>query len=192
MSIDLPEEVVWVFNMLGLPWPDVDEDQLREHASHLREYATSLADTHGSAFAEIQALSASYASPSYDVLAERWAHFSSTHIREMVDACHAFATALDVAAGAVEAAKAAIIGAMVAMAAEVAADQAAAAFTFGLAEAAIPGIVAATRAIVKAALDQLEQQLISMTLEAAIGPLEDKIANAMENMVLRGVETALA
>jgi hypothetical protein len=192
MSINLPEEVVWVFNMLGLPWPDIDEDQLREHASHLREYAGSLADTHESAFADIKSLSASYAGPSYDVLAERWAHFSSTHINEIVEVCRGFATALEVAADAVVTAKGAVIAALVAMAAEVVADQGAAVVTFGASEALIPGIVAATRAIVKAALDQLEQQLISMALEAAIGPLEDKIQNAIENMVLQGVEAALA
>lgn len=192
MSLNLPDEVVWVLNMLGLPWPEVDEDQLRDYANHLRTYATDLSDTHGAAHDEVMALSSDYSSPSYDVLAERWAHFSSTHVSELVDACRAFATALDVAADAVIAAKSAILAALVAMAAEIAADQAAAVFTFGLAEAAIPALVAGTRAIVKAALDQLEQTLVAEGLEAVIGPLEDKLASALQNMVLQGVEGALA
>jgi hypothetical protein len=191
MSIELPSEVVWVLNLLGLPWPAVDEDELRACANHLRDYASSLSQTHDGAYAEIKALSGSYSSPSYEILAQRWAEFSTTHVPEVLEVCRAFATALDVAADAVETAKGVIIGALFAMAGEIAADQAAAVFTFGLAEAAVPALVAATRQIVKAALDQLEQQLLAEVLQAALGPLEDKIASALQNMVLRGVEAAL-
>jgi plasmid maintenance system antidote protein VapI len=192
MSIELPSEVVWVLNLLGLPWPSVDEDEMRACATHLRDYATSLSGTHDTAYAEIKALSASYSSPSYEILAERWAHFSTTYVPEVVDACRVFATALDVAADAVVAAKGAIIGALVAMAAEMAADQAAAVATLGIAEAAIPALIGATRLIVKDMLDQLEQQLLAEVLQAALTPLEDKIASALQNMVLQGVEAALA
>jgi hypothetical protein len=192
VSIELPDEIVWVLNLLGLPWPSIDEDQLRTYAGHLRTYAQSLSDTHGAAHSDITDLSADYDSPAYDVLAERWAQFSSGHVAGLVEACHGFATALDVAADAVVAAKGVIIGALFAMAAEIAADQAAAVFTFGLAEAAEPAIIAGTRFIVKSALDQLEQQLIGEALEAVIGPLEDRMMNAVQNMVLEGVESVLA
>jgi hypothetical protein len=143
MSIELPSEVVFVLNMLGLPWPAVDEDEMRACATHLRDYATSLSGTHDTAYAVV-------------------------------------------------AAKGAIIGALVAMAAELAADQAAAVVTLGIAEAAIPALIGATRLIVKGMLDQLEQQLLAEVLQAALTPLEDKIASALQNMVLQGVEAALA
>jgi hypothetical protein len=192
MSIELPDEVVWVFNMLGLPWPTIDEDQLRAYGDRLRAYAQSLSDTHGSAHADVTTLSADYQSPAYDELARRWEEFSSSHVTGLVEACRDFATALDVAADAVVVAKGVIIAALVAMAAEVAADQAAAVFTLGLAEAATPAIIAGTRAIVKAALDQLEQQLVAEALQAVLGPLEDRMAAAVQHMVLEGVEAALA
>src|SRR5437899_974321 len=121
MSIELPPEIVWVLNLLGLPWPAVDEDDLRVCATHLRDFASALSDTHDGAYAEIKALSASYSSPSYDVLAERWAQFSTAHVPGVVDACHAFATGMDVAADLVEAAKGVIIGALFALAGEIAA-----------------------------------------------------------------------
>ena len=192
MSIDLPPELVWVINMIGLPWPDIEEDQLHTYASQLRDYATSLSDSHNGALGQIQALSSSYSSPSYEILAERWQHFSSTHVPELIDACHAFATTLDVAGDAVHGAKIGILTALAAMATEVLADQAAAVVTLGASEALIPAIVGTTRLAVKYALDQLEQQLVAEGLQAAIGPLEDKLANAVQNMVLRGVEDALA
>jgi hypothetical protein len=192
MSIELPDELVWVIQMIGLPWPTVDEDQLREYAGQLRTYASSLAETHGEAHGRIGDLSASYASPSYDVLAERWAQFSSGHVNQIVEGCHVLAGALEIGADVVVAVKGTIIAALVAMAAEFVADQAAAVATFGLAEAATVAIVEGTKAIVRAALDQLEQQVIAEVLEAALGPLEDRAAAAVEGMVLRGVEAALA
>src|SRR5215470_7571681 len=109
MSIDLPPELVFVIGLVGLPWPEVEEDQLRTYADHLRTFASSLSDTHGIAHARIGALSATNAGPAYEALAERWAHVSSSHMHELVDGCHTLAAALDAAAEAVEVAKKAII-----------------------------------------------------------------------------------
>jgi hypothetical protein len=71
-----------------------------------------------------------------------------------------FAVALDVAADAVVTQKLVVIGAAVALAAEVAATQAEALVTFGLAEAEVPAEVAIARLAVKAALQELEGQLL--------------------------------
>jgi hypothetical protein len=126
MSIDLPPELQIAIGLVGLPWPDVEEDQLRNYADHLRAFAASLSDTHGSAGARISGLSGSNSGPSYEALAERWAHVSSAHMQALVEGCHDLATALDGAAVAVEVAKAAIIAALVVLAAAFVADQAAA------------------------------------------------------------------
>jgi hypothetical protein len=192
MSIELPSELVMAMGLVGLPWPDVDEDQLRTYADHLRTFASSLSDTHGSAHAKIAGLSASNSGSSYEALVERWAHVSSAHMNELVDGCHALATALDVAAGAVEIAKKAIIAALVVLAAAFVADQAAAIATVGLAEAALPLAIETARVVVQGALNQLEQMAIAEALQVALGPLEDKLASAVQGMVLHGVETALA
>jgi hypothetical protein len=192
MSLDLPPEVTWVMNMLGLPWPDIDEDQLRSYATHLRTFASELDDTHGAARSRISSLSEGYSGASYEALVERWAEATSSHMSELVTGCNDFATALDVAADGVVAIKSAVIAALVAMAAEFVADQAAAAFTFGLSEAAIPALVAGTRAIVKKLLDQLEQEIIGQALNAAIGPLEDKVDASIQGLVLQGLQSALS
>src|SRR5690348_6987679 len=97
VSIDLPPELVFAIGLVGLPWPDVEEDRLRGDADHLRAFAAALADTHGAAHATVGALAASSSGPSYEALAERWAHVSAAHVRELIDACHAVATALDMA-----------------------------------------------------------------------------------------------
>jgi hypothetical protein len=192
VSIELPDELVWVFNMLGLPWPQIDEDTLRDYASELRSFASSVTDTHGQADAKINALSADSSGPSYEALIERWAQASSDHVHVLLDMCETCAGALEVAADGVVAAKVAIIAALGVMAAEFVADQAAAIFTFGLAEVAEAGIVEGTRLIVQAVLDQVEQEAIGTVLQAVLGPLEDKVAAAIEGLAYRGLEAALS
>ena len=44
MSLDLPDELVWAINFIGMP----EEDQLHEYAARLRTYAASIADAHTS------------------------------------------------------------------------------------------------------------------------------------------------
>jgi len=192
VSIELPSELQIAIGLVGLPWPDVDEDQLRNYADHLRSFASSLSDTHGAAHAGVTALSGSNSGPSYEALVERWAHVSSAHMNELIEGCHALSTALDAAAEAVQIAKEAIIAALVILAAAFIADQAASIATLGLAEAALPLAIEAAKVAMKSALDQLEQMAIAEGLELALGPLEDKLAAAVQGMVLRGVEAALA
>ena len=192
MSIDLPPELVFAIGLVGLPWPEVEEDQLHMYADHLRTFASSLTDTHSTAHARIGALSATNAGPAYEALVERWAHVSSSHMHELVDGCHTLAGALDAAAEAVEVAKKAIIAALVILAAAFVADQAAAIATVGLAEAALPVAIEVAQTAVKGALDQLEQMAIAEALQAALAPLEDRLAAAVQGMVLRGAEAALA
>jgi hypothetical protein len=192
MSIDLPPELVFAIGLVGLPWPEVEEDQLRSYADHLRAFAASLSDTHGSAHARIGALSASNSGPSYEALVERWAHVSSAHMSELIEGCHVLAMALDAAGEAVEIAKKAIIAALIVLAAAFVADQAAAIATAGIAEAALPAALEVARVVIKGALDQLEQMAIAEALQAALGPLEDRLAAAVQGMALRGAEAALA
>ena len=191
MSLDLPDELAWALNFIGFPWPQVEEDQLREYATHLRSYAASISDTHTGATASLTSLGADWSGDSFDAMVNRWSHASS-HIHEVVTVCNDFATAMDVAAEAVEIAKKGIIVALTAMAVEFAAEQAAAIVTFGLAEFANVAIVGGTRFIVRGLLQQLEQVAIAEGLQLALTPLQAGIQKAVEGLVLRELEATLA
>jgi uncharacterized protein YukE len=191
MSIELPDELVWALSFIGLPWPTVDEDQIHEYASHLRSYASSLEQTHANSHGTIAGLSQGYSGRSYEALFDRWAHATSRHMRELIEACRTFATALDVVADGVVTAKVGILAALAAMVVEFVAEQAAAVETLGLAEFANFAIVGSTRFIVKRLLDQLEQVVIAEVLQAALSPLEATIDQAVQALVLRGMEAAV-
>jgi hypothetical protein len=179
LSIQLPSELTWCLNMLGIPWPDIDEDQLHNWATQVRTYANNTADTHDAAHAKVEALAATTHGESYETMRAGWEKASNTHMKDMVQGCHLFADALDAAADVVVVVKGAIIAALTAMAAQIAAAQASAAITGGASEATIPAVVQGTRTAVQAQLNQLAQQVVRGLLEAVATPLENTIAQAV-------------
>jgi hypothetical protein len=191
LAIELPDELVWVMNLLGINWPQVNEDQVREFGQHLKEFGSNVDGTHMAVTNTIQQMGQHYQADSYQVLVERWAKMSSDHMSELVQVCNAAATVMDVAADAIVAAKVAVIAELVAMAAEFVADQAAAVVTFGAAEAAEALLIQATKAIVNGILQQVEQQIVGELMEQACGPLEEAVERAISGMVFKGVEAAL-
>ena len=187
MSIQLPSELTWCLNMLGIPWPDIDEDELHNWATQVRTYANNTADTHDAAHAKVKSLATTTHGDSYDALSAGWEKASGTHMKEMVGGCQMFAGALDAAADVVVVVKGAIIAALAAMAAQIAAAQASAAITGGASEATIPAVVQTTQTAVQGQLNQLAQQVISGLLQAVATPLEDTIARAVEGMLFPGI-----
>jgi hypothetical protein len=95
-----------------------------------------------------------------------------------------FADALDVAADVVVAQKAAVIAAVVALAAEFAATQVGALFSFGLDEAAVPEEVLSTRVLVRAALQDLESHLLGTLCNVA----GEDLSRAVESDIFRLAE----
>ncbi|MFD9124483.1 hypothetical protein [Kitasatospora sp. NPDC059571] len=191
MSIELPDELVWVMNLLGLNWPDVDEDELREWASHVREFAAGLQEAHDGTHAMVQGLAEAYQGASYEALVERWGRASKEHMTVLIDCCGVLATGLEIAADGVVVAKGAVIAELVAMAAEFAAEQAAAVATLGLAEAANVVIIEAGKRVVNAILDQIEQEIIGQLTSMAVEPFQAAIEQAVSGLVFEGVEAAL-
>ncbi|MDH6576494.1 WXG100 family type VII secretion target [Kitasatospora sp. MAP5-34] len=111
----------------------MNEDKVREFASHVREFAQNVESAHQDSTATVHQLAEAYQGASYEALLAKWTQLSSGHMAEMVQACHAVATALDVAADVIVGMKAEAIAELATMAAAFVADQAAAVATFGLA-----------------------------------------------------------
>jgi uncharacterized protein YukE len=191
MSINLPSQVVWFLNFIGVNWPDVDEDQVRAFAGHVKDFGNNLSSTHDAASSTIQQMSSAYSGQSYEQLVETWAQMSSSHMSELVTGCNVVSTALDVAADAIVAAKIAAIGELIGLAASFVADQAAAIVTFGAAEAAEALIVEAAKKLVNALIDQLEQHIMGEVIQAAVAPLENVVEKALGGLVFKGLEAAL-
>ncbi|WP_282202055.1 WXG100-like domain-containing protein [Kitasatospora fiedleri] len=191
MAIELPGEVVDFLSIIGINWPTVNEDKVREFAGHVREFAENVDASHQQSTATVQQLGQAYEGASYEALLTKWAAVSDQHLNELVRACHVVAQALDAAADVIVAMKVETIAELVALAAAFVADQAAAIATLGAAEAAVLLIEEAAKRLINYLEQQLEQYVIGQVVEAAINPLVDTVANAVQGMVFQAAEGAL-
>ena len=191
MAIELPNDVVTFLNVIGVNWPQVNEDTVRTFATHVRTFASNISDTHEQATATVNAMGASYQANSYDLLVSKWAHLSKSHMHDLLEACGVLASALDDGADYIVAMKISCITELAVLAVTFVADQAAAVATFGLAEAAEGLIVEAA----DTAVDYLEQTVIQYILAEVIGaaltPLLGIVEKAVSGMTYSALENML-
>lgn len=191
MAIELPGPVVSFLNVIGVSWPNVNEDKVRDFASHIREFASAVDTTHQQATDTVKQLGAHYKGPSYEALLTAWGEKSSTHMAELVSLCHGVATALDVAAGVIETMKGECIVELGALAVAFAAEQAAAVETLGASEAAAALTVKAAEKAVQVLEDQITQYIVGEVIEEALDPLVEAVGRAAGGLMFKATEDAL-
>jgi hypothetical protein len=179
---DLPLPVVTFLNVIGVPWPYIDEDVLVEFASLTRRFAQAVATTHDDATRAVEGIALAHQSVSTDAMSSGWGRMTEEHVRELVDGCHVLASALDVAAGYIVAQKAEAIAVLVGLAGAFIADQAAAVATAGIAEAAVPLLIAGAQRVVKSLVMDLQQHVVGEVIEAAAKPLMARVEAAMSGL----------
>jgi len=179
---DLPLPVVNFLNVIGVEWPYINEDQLMEFATLVREFSTAVGTTHQDATTALATIGRAYQSAASETMLNGWKRLSATYVTEILDGCAVLADALDGAAGYIVAQKVEAIATLIGMAAAFVADQAAAAVTFGIAEAAVPLIVEGAEKLVDSLIMDLEQYIIGEVMEAAAKPLFAKIEAALTGL----------
>ncbi|GAA2739490.1 MULTISPECIES: hypothetical protein [Kitasatospora] len=191
MGVVLPDELAWVLDLIGINWPNVDEDEYREMADELRDLASTLnadRDLIARAAEDFLGINQGEAADAFK------AHFdkvAGTHMPQVAQALGLFATGLDGAALVITGAKIAAVVQLGILAAEVIAAQAAAPFTFGLSEAGALGATQATRMIVKRLLKEAEQQLLSQLMSLVEGPIFAALDSMAQDLIVQLARNAL-
>lgn len=179
---DLPLPVVNFLNAIGVPWPYVNEDTVMRFSSLVSQFGQAVETTHQEATQHVAGVAAAYKSASSQKMLNGWQKLSSQHVTEIVDGCSVLAVALKAAAGYIVAQKVEAIAELVGMASAFVADQVAAVFTFGIAEAAAPLIVVGAERLVESLEADLQQYLIAQVAEAALKPLLAKVETALSGL----------
>jgi uncharacterized protein YukE len=179
---DLPGPVVTFLNVIGVDWPYLNEDQIHAFATLVREFGQAVEQTHQDATVTIQNITTAYQGPSTEALHSGWTQLSAQHVTEIVDGCQVLADALDVGADYVLGQKVEAVVQLAIMAGEFLADQAASVFTLGLAEAAVPLIIAGGKALMETLKQQIIQTILGDVIEAAAKPLFAKIEQMMSGL----------
>lgn len=183
VAVELPDDLAQLLQFVGIPWINVNEDKVREFATHVRTFASKASNTHQDAEATLRSLGTGYQGAAYEAIMRMWGS-KSGHLTDVIDACGVLATALDVAAGFIEGRKMYCIGQLGVMAAEFVADQAAAVATLGLAEAALPVIEETTTQVMKFAVQEVEDHVTGEILGKAMQPLMGKLDDMATGLLL--------
>jgi hypothetical protein len=179
---DLPIPVVNFLNVIGVPWPYVNEDTVMQFASLVRRFGQAVEITHQEATQHVTGVAEAYESAASQKMLDGWQKLSGRHVTEILDGCTVLSAALEAAAGYIVVQKAEALATLVEMAAAFFADQAAAVATFGIAEAAVPLIIEGAEKLMDSLIMDLQQYLISMVAEAALKPLFTKVEAALAGL----------
>ena len=182
MGVVLPDALAWVLDMIGIEWPNIDEDELRSGATELRTLAGEIDGNTSDAKSSIQQMLSTNSSQSLDLFNALWGKLADGHLPQLSKGLGIIATGLDVSAGLVEGMKVGAVVQLGILAGEIIADQAAAPFTFGASELAIPGEVEITSQVVKAIFKKVAEQVEQALLNAIEGPIFSALGNAGDEL----------
>ncbi|WP_070010523.1 DUF6531 domain-containing protein [Streptomyces abyssalis] len=183
MGYTLPEWADEVLDYIGISFPNVDEDDYREMATGLREFADDIEDHGAEAHRAIQRLLSSGEGAAADALEAHWGKVKTKHLQDVADVSRTFADAMDVIAGLIEGMKRKAEIELGVMAAAVGISLAAAVFTGGL--SALGGAAAsaacreAIRRAIKEASEAIVEELVAKLTEPVVAKLESKAADLL-------------
>ncbi|MCZ7416187.1 DUF6531 domain-containing protein [Streptomyces sp. WMMC897] len=191
MAVVLPSEADMVLDLIGVPWPNVDEDAYRDMADNLRDFADDVEDDAHSARQGVKRLISSGESEALTALNGHWEKVDNTHLKDLASAARIMATALDGAAGIIEAQKVVAVGHLVACAATATTSAVGAFFTFGASTVIGAAAVATCRKLVKeaiqTAMDEAVKHIIAAMAEPAVVALESMATELVVQIAANGL-----
>jgi hypothetical protein len=135
---DLPLPVVNFLNVIGVPWPYVNEDTVMQFSSLVRQFGQAVETTHQEATQHVAGVAQAYQSAASQKMADGWQKLSDRHVTEILYGCTVLSAALEAAAGYIVAQKGEAIVTLVEMATAFLAAQATAVETLGITAGGLP------------------------------------------------------
>ncbi|MCK1797043.1 hypothetical protein MTQ01_13655 [Streptomyces sp. XM4193] len=191
MGVVLPDWADEVLDLIGIAWPNVDEDDFREMATAMREFATALETGGAEAQQAVNAFLESSSSPAIDAFGTHWNKINGRHLANLAQATQLAATAAEIAAYLITAAKIAALVQLAILAAQLIAAAAAAPFTLGLSSLGGAAAVQATRMVVKQLLKEALRAIVEQVAAMALGPAFEALGSMAGDLAIQGAATAL-
>lgn len=176
----IPDGVDTMLDVVGVGWPNVDEDAYRDMADALREFAEDAEDDGGAANRHIQQLLLSGRSESLTALDTHWSKVQSKH-KDLAKAARLIAGALDRVADLIVARKIVAVGELADLCATVGITLAFAPVTAGLSTLLAGAKIAATRIAFKRILKEMAEaavaEIVAVLTEPAVAAIENVVAD---------------
>lgn len=181
MAVTVPDWADTLLDVIGVNWPNVDEDAYRDMADALREFAEDVEDDGYLANQHVQRLLSSGYGEALDALGGHWGKVKNKHVKDLADGARTIAGALDNAATAIEAMKYAALVHLGVLAGKAGISMALIPVTGGLSMLIGGGAIAvaqqAIRRIIKECLEEVVSYIVSALTEPAVAALEGMAAD---------------
>ncbi|MFG2759105.1 YwqJ-related putative deaminase [Streptomyces wuyuanensis] len=187
MGYTIPEGVDTMLDVVGVGWPNVDEDAYRDMADSLREFADDADDDAGTAYGHVQKLLSSGQSESLTALDKHWSKVQGKH-KDLAKASRLVAGALDRVADIIVARKIAAVGELADLCATVGVTLALAPVTAGLSTLLAGAKIAATRIAFKRILKEMAEAAVAEIVATLTAPAVAAIENIVADLA---IQTAL-
>ncbi|MER6285872.1 WXG100-like domain-containing protein [Streptomyces sviceus] len=185
MGVVLPSELDAALDLIGISWPNVDEDDYRDMAQAMREFADDIEDGAADAHRAITDLIGTNEGLAIQALEKHWDVVKGKHLTNLSEAGRVAATALDAVAVLIEGAKIAAIAQLGILAAEIAAAIAAAPLTFGLSTLGGVAGTQVTRIAVKRIFEEVCEEIAGRIMEVAMGPVFQALGAMAGDLVVQ-------
>ncbi|MFE6854546.1 DUF6531 domain-containing protein, partial [Streptomyces sp. NPDC057674] len=181
MAVTVPDWADTLLDLVGVNWPNVDEDAYRDMADALREFADDLADDGQLANNHMERLLSSGHGEAMDALNQHWTKVKGKHLKDMVSAARTIAEALDLAAGAIEAMKWKAVAELGVLAGQTGLAMALIPVTGGLSALLGAGAIAFTKKqllkLITQAMEEAVGHIVSVMTEPVVAALENMAAD---------------
>ncbi|MGK5637547.1 DUF6531 domain-containing protein [Streptomyces sp. URMC 126] len=191
MGVVLPDKLAKVLDLIGVNWPNVDEDDYREMAKSLRSFAEAVDSGRGDSNVALNRLLSTNRGQMTDAVEAHVRKLNGKHLHNLAEAGRLLAGGLDSAAVVVAGAKGAAIVQLGILASEVAAAQAAAPITLGFSELGALSGVAVTRTVVKRLFKDAARAAAQEVLSIATGPVFSALDAMATDLVVQVVSDGL-
>ncbi|MGW4897978.1 WXG100-like domain-containing protein [Kitasatospora sp. NPDC004240] len=191
MGVTLPSYLDEALDLIGVSWPNVDEDDYRHMADSMREFATSLEDGTADLHKAIQQMVGANEGAAVEAMEQHWNKVKGKHLKTLADIGRGAADGLDAAALLIEGAKVAAIVQLGILAAEVAAAIAAAPVTLGISTLGGLAGTQVCRIAVKRIFKEVQRAVVAEIMATVTAPLEEALGAMAGDLVVQLGSNAL-
>ncbi|MEV1019984.1 DUF6531 domain-containing protein [Streptomyces sp. NPDC050264] len=184
MGYTIPGWLDELLEVVGISFPNVDEDDYREMATAMREFAEQFESHGGDAHKAVTRILSSSDGWAVDAFEKHWDQVRTGHLEKLPELARLLADACDVLADIIFGMKTKAEIELGVLAATIAAAVATAVLTAGLSMLAVAGEMTAVRVIIKRLVDEAVDRIVDEVLAQITQPINAKLEAMVEDMVL--------
>ncbi|MFJ9038485.1 nucleic acid/nucleotide deaminase domain-containing protein [Streptomyces sp. NPDC102406] len=190
MGLVLPSIIDEALDLIGVNWPNVDEDDYFEMATSMRDFAKEFEGHGGDADKAVKRILSSSEGWAVESMQKHWSHVKTGHLEKIPEVARLFADACDGVGEIIRGMKVKAGVELGVLAGTIVAELAAAPFTLGLSAAAAAGEIALMRTVVKRLIDEAVEQIVDALIAKVTEPVTAKLEELVSDMVLDLAEGA--